>query len=214
MSHLGNNLIIEFPGVSWLLWLHLLVMFLISLLLLSYLGIHDFHAADDQKDLIIASDHLKDHWKAKQVENSPSCSGSNCFQDKKVNEDEATIKGHLTTSTRTKLNEGKEPDGEEEIEEMEEYSSTMVFTQRIMNFSINPCNYLEQVLKPFLKCLGLESTYQKDSSTTKQGRISNESDTRESIGPSMDCRSTNPSKTSVMTKEASNSKSKHCNTTL
>ncbi|KAJ4953323.1 hypothetical protein NE237_030155 [Protea cynaroides] len=172
----GDDFIIEFPGVSWLLWLHLLVMFLFFLVLLSSLGILSFHSTDDRPGSTSASHFTNnDHLGAEQVKNNPNNkaikSKSNASRKLEVTEDLTIIKGHLTTSTRRiKLNVGMEQDDdEEEIEEMEE-SSPMVISQRtIMHFCVNPCYYLGQFFKPFLRCFGLPSTYQ-GSSRTKKGR--------------------------------------------
>lgn len=85
----------------------------------------------------------------------------NAITRSQVNKDQTTIIGHLTTSTGTiKQKEGKEPEEEEEIEEMGETAPVVVRHRTLMHLFVNPCYYLEQLLKPFLKCLGLESTYQ------------------------------------------------------
>ncbi|XP_043721815.1 uncharacterized protein LOC122669187 [Telopea speciosissima] len=173
MFGLGDDLIIEFPGVSWLIWLHLLVMFFLFFLLLSYLGIHVFHAAEDRPSSTYAGKFSSnDHPGTKQIQKNPTNSDSNCsLIDNKVTESLETIGGHLTTSTGiTKLKVGKEQDEEEEIEEMGESSPIMLKQRTVMHFSVNPCYYLGQVLKPFLKCLGLQSIYPDPSTTKQEGR--------------------------------------------
>ncbi|XP_042519789.1 uncharacterized protein LOC122093510 [Macadamia integrifolia] len=89
MFALGDDLIIEFPGESWLLSLHLLVMFLFFLLLFTHLTIHGFDAdaaaADDHRKVsTVAADHFmsRDHRKAKQIKNNSIKIGINCSQDK------------------------------------------------------------------------------------------------------------------------------------
>ncbi|XP_042492538.1 uncharacterized protein LOC122072063 [Macadamia integrifolia] len=180
MFGLGNDLVIELPGVSWLICLHLVVMFFLFLLLLSYLGIHVFQAIEDRPGSTSSANFSSnDNPGTKQIQKNPSNSSSNCSrinnktEDLETilarNKDLETIKGQLTTSTRrTKVKVGKEQYEEEEIEEMGESLPMMLKQRSVMQFS-NPCYYLGQALKPFLKCLGIQSIYQ-DPSAVKQGK--------------------------------------------
>nr|DAD40194.1 TPA_asm: hypothetical protein HUJ06_014517 [Nelumbo nucifera] len=87
MFRLSDNLVLESNGFPWLVWLHLLVMFLL-IVLLSYLGVlaFDVPANGAAPRLVPVSDLFtsKDYQTEEPVKNNISCATTNRFDDNKV----------------------------------------------------------------------------------------------------------------------------------